>query len=265
MTLHLKMLPLVLAAFIYNGFYFGPISISGQIPAAKVVSGRFVHHHAKHKGEKQKKEKQSSAQQQQLPVAKELSAPFVSQLPELPNGCEISSLTMLLQSAGVQVDKMTLASAIPKVPFQSGAIMGNPNDGFVGNMYHGNSDNPGLGVYHGPVAALARTYLGNRVLDLSGGSWDQVEACIAAGEPVWVITDVDFQPLSPSDWQPWQTQEGVIQVSFMEHSVLVTGYDQNRVYFNNPLLSQPGSSAPKAAFISAWQQFGSQAISYTAK
>ncbi|RYL94364.1 hypothetical protein EWI07_05945 [Sporolactobacillus sp. THM7-4] len=191
-----------------------------------------------------------------------VSAPFVSQKPELPNGCEITSLTMLLNSADIPVDKMTLAREIKKVPFSSDKYMGNPNEGFVGNMYHGNKNNPGLAVYHGPIADLAGKYLGDRVIDLTGSNWTRVERQISQGQPVWVITSINFQPVPDSGWRTWRTRQGTLRISFLEHSVLVTGYDSEHVYFNDPLSNRHGSKASKPAFIKVWKQFGSQAVSY---
>lgn len=199
-----------------------------------------------------------------LPEKAILSAPFISQKPELPNGCEVSSLTMLLNSAGIPANKMQLAEKVKKVPFSSGTYQGNPNTGFVGNMYHGDTNHPGLAVYHGPIADLARQYLEGRVRDLSGNGWEQVERSIAAGSPVWVIVSIDFQPVPEDGWRTWHTRQGDIRVSFMEHSVLLTGYDEHYVYFNDPQKERGGSKAEKSAFIEAWKQFGNQAVTYSA-
>lgn len=81
-----------------------------------------------------------------------LTVPALQQFPELPRGCEVTSLAMLLNFAGVQVDKLTLADEISKVPYLSDGIYGNPHQGFVGNMYTYNE--PGLGVYHDVLKTL---------------------------------------------------------------------------------------------------------------
>src|SRR5690606_20217062 len=90
-----------------------------------------------------------------------IDAPHIKQMPELPRGCEVTSLAMLLAFAGIYVDKMTLAKEIKRDPTPYKKIgdqitFGNPYDGFVGDMY--SFDNPGLGVYHGPITELANKY-----------------------------------------------------------------------------------------------------------
>lgn len=184
-----------------------------------------------------------------------LNAPLIAQKPQLANGCEVTSLTMMLQYAGIPADKMTLASQIKKVPPGQ-----NPNDGFVGDMYrygHG-----GLGVYHGPVAALARQYLGNRVVDLTGSSFDSVIGQLNKNKPVWVINNVTFNTLPQSAFQTWYTTSGPVRVTTKMHAVLVTGYDSQYVYFNDPLAVIKNRKVAKTSFINGWEQMGRQAISY---
>lgn len=130
-----------------------------------------------------------------------IDAPFVRQLPELPRGCEVTSLSMLLGHAGVKVDKMTLAREVKKDPTpykeKNGKIyFGNPHDGFVGDMY--NFNNPGLGVYHGPIRELAEKYLPGRNVDLTGQSFDAVYKQLDKGKPVWVVVTSEYRHVPSS-------------------------------------------------------------------
>lgn len=84
------------------------------------------------------------------------NVPFIQQLPELDRGCEVTSLAMMLQYAGITVDKMKLANEIKKVDFMNDGVRGNPNEGFVGNIY--TFSESGYGVYHGPLFQLAKKY-----------------------------------------------------------------------------------------------------------
>ncbi len=87
------------------------------------------------------------------------------------------------------------------------------------------ANGPGLGVYHGPIYELAKTYAGNKVSDLTGNSISAVYEQLEKGNPVWVITTANFTPVD--NMQTWKTPNGTIDITYSEHSVAVTGYDEN--------------------------------------
>jgi uncharacterized protein YvpB len=213
----------------------------------------------------------SSAQENTVKVAKvaedgvkPLDVPLIMQKPELDRGCEVTSLSMLLQYAGVDVGKMELAEKIKKdtTPYknENGVYYyGNPNDGFVGDIY--TFDNMGYGVYHKPVADLAEMYLPGKIRDLSGESFEEaVLVPLSNGKPVWVITNARYQKLAESEFRTWNTPTGQVKITWQEHSVVVTGYDDKYIYFNDPLGA--ATKAERTGFESAWVQMGSQAITY---
>lgn len=192
-----------------------------------------------------------------------IKAPHVRQMPQLPRGCEVTSLSMLLGHAGVNVSKMTLAKEVKKDPTpyeeKGGKIyFGNPYDGFVGDMY--SFKNPGLGVYHGPIAALGEKYLPGRIVDLTGQSFDAVYQQLDKGKPVWVVVTSWYSHVPNSYWETWHTPSGKTKITKKMHAVLVTGYDDRFIYFNDPLVKN--SKIAKASFITGWEQLGKQAISY---
>lgn len=188
-------------------------------------------------------------------------APFILQLPELPRGCEVTALAMLLQHDGIKVDKMELAKNIRRDPTpyaKSGGVtsFGNPHDGFVGDIY--TFKNPGLGVYHEPIAELAEKYAPGRVLDITGTSFDHLLWTVGQGSPVWVIHTTLYDAVPASAWQTWQTPSGKIQITYYMHSLLVTGYDSTYVYVHDPL--GRAKKIKREAFQRGWEQMGSQAI-----
>ncbi|TDQ37707.1 C39 family peptidase [Aureibacillus halotolerans] len=190
-----------------------------------------------------------------------IDVPLVLQNPELPRGCEVTSLAMLLQWRGTPADKLQLAREVQKVPFQTvGAdgrsYRGHMNDGFVGDMY--SLTTSGIGVYHKPIVDLAEQYAPNHVIDMTGAGWSAIEAQLAKDRPVWVIVSSTFGPLPASQWQTWQTTSGPVQISYRQHSVVVTGYDENTVYIKDPFGYT--SQTNKHAFIAGWEQFGQQAV-----
>ena len=194
-----------------------------------------------------------------------LEVPVISQNPELPRGCEVTSLAMLLHYAGIMVDKMTLAEEIEKEPAfyrnNDGQIYrGNPYYGFVGSMYK--LSDPGYGAYHGPVRKLMEKYLPGKTIDLTGCDFQDILLFISEGVPVWVVANVLFKELEDADFQTWHTKQGPVKITYREHAVLLTGYDEESVYFNDTLDSRKNKKAARSSFQAAWEQMGAQGVTY---
>lgn len=192
-----------------------------------------------------------------------LDVKVISQLPELPRGCEVTSLAMLLNYSGIDVDKLTLAKEITKekisVTVENGKkYYGNPHRGFVGDIY--SLQNFGLGVYHEPIRELADKYLPGQIKDFSNGEFNEILYHLGKSRPVWVIINTQYKQLTPKYFQTWNTKDGPIEITYKEHSVLITGYDQNFIYFNDPLTNTKNKKVPIGDFKEAWIQMGKQAI-----
>ena len=188
----------------------------------------------------------------------QLNVPLVNQedAPSLYNGCEVTALTMLLNYAHINVTKNQLAAKLPTVPLNyANGDYGDPNSGFVGDI---TGANPGLGVYHGPIARLAARYT-NRVHDLTGSSFNTVIDQLELGRPVWTITTTSFAPVS--SMQTWQTPHGNVQVTYDMHSVVITGFNRAKkiIYLNNPYGTKQ-QAVNWNDFEGAYNQMGKQAI-----
>lgn len=188
------------------------------------------------------------------------NVPLIQQLPELDRGCEVTSLAMMLQYAGVSVDKMKLANEIKKVNFMEDGVRGNPNEGFVGNIY--TFSESGYGVYHGPLFQLAKKYLPNKAVDLTGKSIEEIYKSVKAGHPVVMITNATYAPLDEDEFTTWETNSGDVSITYNEHCVVLVGYDKESVYIRDPLDDSLDVKVPRGKFEQAWVQMGSQAISY---
>lgn len=194
-----------------------------------------------------------------------LDAPVIKQFPELPRGCEVTSLAMLLQYKGINTNKMTLADKINKnsvhLKKEGGKIFwGDPNEGFVGDMY--SYKNPGYGVYHKPIKLLAEEYLPEKILDLTGRDFVELQTYLSLDIPIWIITNTTYDELPDSAFEKWYTPKGEIKITYKEHSVLITGYDDKVVYFNDPIDGEKNKFISKEKFLAAWKQMGSQAVAY---
>jgi uncharacterized protein YvpB len=195
------------------------------------------------------------------PPSASLDVPAQHQLPELPNGCEVTSLSMLMTAVGDPIDKMTLAKEEPVDPTPiaygpDGSISswGDPNKGFVGKV----NGYPGYGIYHGPIVALINKILPGKAVDLTGHPFTDILGVVAHHRPVMVWTTADFQPTS--DWVTWNSPDGPVHATFSEHAVLLVGYNSTQLIINDPLDGAKSKPVNRQSFIAAWQQLGRQAV-----
>jgi uncharacterized protein YvpB len=193
-----------------------------------------------------------------------LKAPVINQYPELPAGCEITSLAMMLQYAGFTKTKLELYEEMPKdsTPIQwdnKGNIKywGNPNTGYVGDA---TPRAKGFAIFHEGLFPLLESYIPTAI-DLTRESFDKYEEQIAKGYPVLVWTTIDFKV--PQKWVVWDSPQGLVKTTFKEHAVLLVGYDEEYVYVNDPATGQGARQLKKNEFIASWVALGKQGLSYT--
>lgn len=193
-----------------------------------------------------------------------IEVPFVSQLPELPRGCEVTALTMLFNYYGNDMTKMELAKQVKKDPTpynkdEKGRIYyGNPYEGFVGDMYDLRKN--GYGVYHTPIALLAEAHFPTRVIDATSVEFEDLLEFIERDIPVWIITNATYKPLEDSEFELWHTPTDIVKVTKRMHSVVITGYDKSNIYINDPLYHGSNRKIEYIAFKAAWEQMGKQAV-----
>lgn len=95
------------------------------------------------------------------------------------------------------------------------------------------------------------------MVNLTNSSFTDLRMRVSQGKPVWIITTTTFAPVS--DFKEWHTPEGNIDVTISVHSVVITGYDENYIYINNPY-GQKNDRLNRINFEEAWEQMGTQAI-----
>ena len=83
----------------------------------------------------------------------ELDVPFVNQNPELPTGCEITSLTSVLLYLGFNIDKETLARNYLPMSNEAG-------EGMFINYYFGSPwQTSGMGCFAPAIVTAANNFL----------------------------------------------------------------------------------------------------------
>lgn len=193
----------------------------------------------------------------ELPNSCELKVENIMQKPELPTGCEVTALCIVLNYFGFDIDKERLFDEF--MPHTSNADC-TFDDKYVGNP---RADN-GFGCNAPVVEKTAKNYIEYedsdiQVKNLTGASINELFYQIEQGRPVVVwasvgMKDVEFK-------LRWKTPDGSeAWFATLEHCMVLTGYDIDKdiVYIADPLKGNTSYSLER--FASVYKQMGCQAV-----
>lgn len=155
----------------------------------------------------------------------------ILQNPELPNGCEITAATIVLNYLGFPVDKVTMASRY--LPQQAEYWATDPDEAFMGNPAY-------LLAYYcnpGPVVEAVNAYLDDqgsayRAVDISGTPAEELYDWVAEGAPVVVWTTRGC--MTPTYSTNFMMADGTLPYS-NSHCVVLTGFDSEGCYVADPM------------------------------
>ncbi|WP_010676928.1 C39 family peptidase [Bacillus timonensis] len=218
--------------------------------------------------EEQKKKEEEERRKKQAAIEKgnEMFIPVkkIMQKPALPNGCEITSLTSILNYHGHNVSHTVMAdNYLPKKPFtyENGKRFGaNPYEYYVGDP---RQQTGGWYSYAPPIVAAGNKYLSEqgsakKAVDITGSSKEQILNYIKNGTPVvmWVTLDLS-KPKVNSHWYLQGSGEYYAATTNL-HVVVLNGVIGNKVHVMNPLAGQVTYNLD--AFFNSYHQMGKHAV-----
>lgn len=191
--------------------------------------------------------------------------PLIMQNPELPTGCEITSITMVVNFYGYDYDKITMIDKYldksDNFYHKDGQLFGpNPQKFFLGNPR--STSGYGLQCFSGTwVNSLNKVFKENKsehyAEEISGKSLKELEDELQSA-PILISASIDMNPASPRVlFKDSETKEDVTTYRNF-HCVVLVGYDEDYYYINDPLGTF--SKLEKTRLERAYTSTGQQAV-----
>ncbi len=167
----------------------------------------------------------------------------ILQLPELPVGCEITALTILLRHCGFDAEKTDMAKNYLPISWGNARYEEGKTykDSFF-NYFIGDPFGKGYGCFSGAIEKAANKYIsehggGYTVKNISGAHPDVLYDYLAAGTPVlcWATDGM----IEPEYYETWYDNETGEQLDWYlnEHCFVLAGFnmDADLVTLNDPM------------------------------
>lgn len=190
---------------------------------------------------------------------------IVLQTPELPTGCEITAMTMVLNYYGFDIDKVTMASDyLPTAPAKfyrdsDGEMCGPDLERyFVGNP----AEEEGYVCGTKAILTAANGYLRKtgsalRAFDGKGVSPGELYHWVSEDTPVvvWVTIHMDERVIAGK----WKTESGeFVEWGHKDHGAVLIGYTEDTVTIADPISGEVVYE--KEAFERVYASRGSQCV-----
>ncbi len=192
-----------------------------------------------------------------------MNIPVVKQYPELPNGCEITSLAAAMKSLGIGASKMDLAKNY--LPMQGFYYVNrklyapNPYQYYIGTPW----GQGGWYCYAPPIVTAANNYFANnglsyQAIDYSNRSKADFEAALNNNNPIiiWVTKEVAEVRRIPKWYSPSNPNIQIVPINL--HCVVLRGISQGKVYYMDPIRGNQVASVQ--TFFTRYNQLGSHAV-----
>ena len=194
-----------------------------------------------------------------------LPVPQILQNPELPNGCEITSLCEVLRYLGFDADKCDLADNY--LPCSERWWGADPDQVYLGDP-HREDDSPFCGFYcfAGPIVAAAKAYLADRnaaaaytPVDLTGAEEAELIAQLQRGRPFIFWASLHFEDILFDVRGSFPLPDGRKHRLFHHlHCMVCCGVDEDCFTIADPL--DFNRRVPRAQFMKIYRQLGSRAV-----
>ncbi len=146
----------------------------------------------------------------------------IYQYPQLPTGCEITSLAMVLNYYGQNIDKIQLLNYMPMGVYGEDSFYNT----FIGSPYSSH----GFGCYVQALIQTLKNYSNQyNYLNLTGSTLRELQPYIAKGYPIIVWATIDM--MNGYQSQSWQVNGETITWITNEHCLVLIGYDNQRNVF----------------------------------
>lgn len=211
-------------------------------------------------------EREKIAKSTTTPIV-QLDVPIQYQKPQLPNGCEVTSLAMVLNFYGFDIRNTALSDKfLPKrqLTYQNKKRYGaSPDTAFCGNPSELKSS---FYCFINPLVNATANYfkaIGESKLiphDITGADESELVNELNSGNPVITITTLSLgeaMQYAPARWIISDT--GEVYTPYLNlHCVVVCGYDEENFYLADPI--EGSVICKRKTFMKSYTEMGSRAM-----
>lgn len=204
----------------------------------------------------------SSSMKQELEFA---PVELVLQNPELPNGCEVTSLAMLLSAAGFPVDHVELyEKCLPTESFtysKNQRFGPSPEECYIGDA---SNRTGGWYCFEGPLITAGNDWIrqndGSTSMQLvSGMTRDDLEQYAQDKNPVIVWVTIGYAQPRYADYFSWIQPNGEQYIPYDNlHCVVLTGEENGQYRIADPIYGW--QTVPKDVFWNSFDSMGRRAV-----